>query len=46
MENDIINKHKQYFSNYYGINLTAKWRHYFKCTGFLRCLKILLNQDL
>ena len=28
------------------INFTAKWRYYLLCTGFLRCIKKQLDQDL
>lgn len=46
VENDVINEHKECLSNYYGININTKIKVLLWCTGFLRNIKIQLDQEL
>ena len=46
MENGIINEHKEYLSNNYGIKLHSKMETSSLIYGFLTRIKIQLCQDL
>ena len=46
VENDVIHEHKECLFNYHGIDINTKIKVLRWCTGFLRYIKIQLDQDL
>ena len=46
MQNDKTNEWNNIYLMTISLNLTVKQRHYLWCTGFPRCIKIQLDQDL